>query len=513
MDSLITYDEAAEFLKNPPTMLPRPDFAKLRALRKHMTQALKQLVCPQSQIHGWTGLVMAPGLYSLIETFDFFIPPDPGPVPMYTPFATPSAIKMVDYAFERDKNYYLSFRNINRACFRMLDDSVPIQFKVSNLANLTGWNASMSIQDILTQMETSYGKPTPMAMHNNDILFRSPMATTEAPEMLFYRIEQCQEIATLAGDPFTAMQVVNTAVRILMQAQVLPTKEFDTWEQTPLKSYPALKTFIHAAYTRRLQSLALRTTTGQHGYAPGGNTNMFHALGDPSEGDDTDTADDTTTTTQIAAVTTGSTIGNTYGGNNTIPSEITTAINQLAANQIAIQQQMAAMTFAAPPPTVQPPFHIPPIQQMGQHSFAAGTQGLFTAGRGVGGRQRNRFKGRGGSRGGGRGRGMFATQPQATVGSIPPYIGGPPGHVTPITGTRVNAPFQSNVTKKHANWNVCWSCGFDVEDGHTSATCPTHWRKTDHQVGFTRETAQQWINQGYTPCTKGMHKTKLPTRF
>jgi hypothetical protein len=55
MDSLITYKEAAEFLKNPPTMLPWPDFAKLRALRKHMTQALKQLVCPQSQIHGWTG--------------------------------------------------------------------------------------------------------------------------------------------------------------------------------------------------------------------------------------------------------------------------------------------------------------------------------------------------------------------------------------------------------------------------------------------------------------------------
>jgi hypothetical protein len=41
MDSLITYEEAAEFLKNPLTMLPRPDFAKLQALQKHMMQALK----------------------------------------------------------------------------------------------------------------------------------------------------------------------------------------------------------------------------------------------------------------------------------------------------------------------------------------------------------------------------------------------------------------------------------------------------------------------------------------
>jgi hypothetical protein len=48
------------FSKNPPTMLPRLDFAKLQALRKHMMQALNQLVCPQSQIHGWTGLIMDP---------------------------------------------------------------------------------------------------------------------------------------------------------------------------------------------------------------------------------------------------------------------------------------------------------------------------------------------------------------------------------------------------------------------------------------------------------------------
>jgi hypothetical protein len=98
-------------------------------------------------------------------------------------------MKMVDYAFERNNNYFLSYMNINRACFCMLDDSIPIQFKVSNVPTLTGWNASMSIQEILTQLKTAYGKPTPMALHNNNLLFRSPMATNDAPELLFYRIE------------------------------------------------------------------------------------------------------------------------------------------------------------------------------------------------------------------------------------------------------------------------------------------------------------------------------------
>jgi hypothetical protein len=43
--------------------------------------------------------------------------------------------------------------------------------------------------------------------------------------------------------------------------------------------------------------------------------------------------------------------------------------------------------------------------------------------------------------------------------------------------------------------------------------CPAYWRKTDHQVGFTRGNAQQGINQGYAPCTKGMHKNKLPKQL
>jgi hypothetical protein len=248
-----------------------------------MTQVLKQLVCPQSQIHGWTGLVMDPGLYALIEPILFNILINPGATPVYQNFSPPAMMKMMDYTFEQNKNYFLSFTNINRACFHMLDNTVPNQFKVSNQPNLTGWNTSISIQDILTQLETLYSKPMPMALHNKDILFWSAMAPTDAPKMLFYRIEQCQENVTLAGDPYTPMQIMNTVVCILMQVQVLPSKEFNTWEQTAVKTYPGLKTFVHEAYTRRLQSLALRTTTGQQG-RPRRQQHVQHVVGTGGQG-------------------------------------------------------------------------------------------------------------------------------------------------------------------------------------------------------------------------------------
>jgi hypothetical protein len=167
--------------------------------------------------------------------------------------------------------------------------------------------------------------------------------------------------------------------------------------------------------------------------------------------------------------------------------------------------------LVANPPAHHTQLHIPPIQNMGQQPFAGAAQGIFNTRHGGGGRQRG-GRGRGclSSRGGGRGCGAFAHQFLGIVGGVPPFVNGPPAAVVPPTGARMNAPFQSNTTKRYANWNVCWSCGFNVEDGHTSATCPTHWRKTNHQVGFTRGNAQQWINQGYLPCTKGMHKNWLP---
>ncbi len=73
----------------------------------------------------------------------------------------------------------------------MLDANVSAQFKVSNNATLTGWNSTMSIIDILPQMQGLYGKPNMMTLYANDTLFCSPMTPGNSPEMLFYQLEQC----------------------------------------------------------------------------------------------------------------------------------------------------------------------------------------------------------------------------------------------------------------------------------------------------------------------------------
>ncbi len=171
MDAIITLEEVMGFLKNPPSLALRPDFNRLRALRQHIVRALRQLTCPQSPIHGWSGLAISPAMYLLLEPQPFVEPVNPGDTAIYPPFSPPSTIKMIDAAFTRDKNYFLSLRNINQACFKMLDDSISNQFKVSNTPNLTGWNSTMTILIFLKQLKTSYGKLDTMTLFGNDTLF------------------------------------------------------------------------------------------------------------------------------------------------------------------------------------------------------------------------------------------------------------------------------------------------------------------------------------------------------
>ena len=155
-------------------------------------------------MHGWLGLTMPPNVYPLLEPNPIIVPGDLGQALVYTQFAPSAMIKMIYTTFMQDRNYFLSYKKINQAFFQMLDDLVPNQFKVSNTPMLTGWNGTMSIQVVLAQMEDLYGKPLAAALFANNALFKIPFHSTEPPpKLLFYRIEQCQEIMTLGKLPYT----------------------------------------------------------------------------------------------------------------------------------------------------------------------------------------------------------------------------------------------------------------------------------------------------------------------
>jgi hypothetical protein len=207
---------------------------------------------------------------------------------------------------------------------------------------------------------------------------------------------------------------------------------------------------------------------------------------------------------QMAALTTQSQLTASMAAETN--ASVTTAINQLAANQQALQQQFAAFT-ATRNTTYQPAPAPPPMQQLTIPSF-----GTFQpAGLGFGGRRGGRGCGERANTGR-HGRTPFANfVGRGNQGGLPPIGGGGSGGgIAPFTQQNVprNAtPMYSNIIKRYANWNVCFSCGFDVEDGHTSKTCPAAWRRTNHQEGYTHANSGQYIAAEYDTCTKAMHKS------
>jgi hypothetical protein len=329
-------------------------------------------------------------------------------------------------------------------------------------------------------------------------------------------------------NPYTPMQLVTNTVQLLMASGIFPEREFEDWEATPNKTYTSLKIFVHGAYVWRLIAVQLHTT-GQHGYVANPNNNMFQVLEDGASVTD----DNMSITHQtVDSATTSSTLDNTHAASlapanpSLSPQDyvaVATAINQLSTNQTAMWVHMQSLSLQdhAPPShvansvvynpphnvaAVQAPYQAPPI-----HAFLTVPAPLFQAGRcrghGQGGCTRHRPGREGRSLNpfgpGGRGTGTV----YVPGGVVQPPYGPYPPTLTPTT-VQCNTPY---LIKKYNNWNVCYTCSFNVEAKHTSMTCPFDWHKPGHCKNYMRKNVQLYIDCGHNVCTKGIHKTMLPT--
>jgi hypothetical protein len=138
------------------------------------------------------------------------------------------------------------------------------------------------------------------------------------------------------------MQVINNAVHLLLQASIVPLKEFNNWEAVTHKTYLALK-------RRHIQEAFwcsnCVTLQGNRGRCL---PPITCTTCSPTKSQQR----------HIAVLTTGSTI------TAIILELVANAINQLSANQTAFMNQMAAMSYATYPPPPPNKQYQPPIQQL-----------------------------------------------------------------------------------------------------------------------------------------------------
>ena len=123
----------------------------------------------------------------------------------------------------------------------------------------------------------------PTALLQNETLLQSAYSPIDAPEVLFRRIEDCQEIQT--DDPYTPMQLLNNAIRLLLGCGLYQ-RDFKEWDDKSVadKVWTNLKPFIQEAYQQQLN--ATGNTAGKHRYMQ----NVLSILRESDEDKDEDVA-------------------------------------------------------------------------------------------------------------------------------------------------------------------------------------------------------------------------------
>ena len=538
MDYIVTIDDATKYFSNYPNTKGYPTFIKIRGIRHCFEMGLRQIRHPDRKVMGWAGLATDPALYSLVDTVAWVTPVDPGPIAVFLPADTTAEMKMKIATFTREKNMFTSCENISGAMVRMLMANIEEKYQISNVSGLQGWNNDMTAMEILTQLESKYGTPDPDAVAAMETMFSKPHNPNDPPEVLYSTLEECQKIAMMNKNPWSEQQVMMKAVDLLRRSGIFKDKVFEEWKDVPTKSYVLMKDHFHKAYMKRLESIQTSMTSGRGGYS---NANPFNALNMTAVSDTESDGGDTVDTIVAAAM-----------------ASTDAKMDSIINSQQQLFQQFANMTMnhanvpptmpttAMPPAYMAPAFSPPPtqarmpVQQQynapPQMQYVAPRQAQYNApaafphqqwqappvnqvnvptqygGYNYGGGRRGRARGRGGSRygRGGRGRAPYfdtgatanysapgTTVSALTAGTIPTVRYGPQG--MPMTHT--------NPVKKYNNWDMCYSCGFDVD--HSSMACP--YKKEGHQDGCNRGNYLQYQAMGHHPSVKGAHKNQLPT--
>ena len=162
----------------------------------------------------------------------------------------------------------------------------------------------------------------------------------------------------------------------------------------------------------------------------------------------------------------------------------------------------AATTHGNPPTSI--PMAGPPPQAQGYYQQSYQAQGWGGRGR------RGRGAGRGRSARGGY-RQRLAYGPQPPTQAYQQGQGGPPNQAYQQGYGGGGGTTQRTYRKHFNNWNMCFSCGFDVPYWHTSKTCPPECRKPGHQEGCDRSNYRQYIQAGHRVRMKKEDAHILPT--
>ena len=500
----VSFEDATRVIGILPSLAPRPNSTNLRCLTVDLEDKLTTIPSEQSADWGYSGMITIDEIYGLKTGGTHWTNwADPGP--HRATGGTSAQQRDAGARYDADKKVFDSEANVRRAINAALNIAVPREYRGS--AATVGarvYKPNECPKAILARLRDIYGRTTPAEKKANETLWSQNWNPADPIEALFMRLEECFVFALASKPPYTEEQMVDKAITAIQSTGLYETAILE-WQgfDDANKTWPELKSHFGEAYEIRIASGA--GTARGHGYA---NNTM--------DDDDDSIA---SITQSIHTIQLANNASNQVMNDNI--SQITSQTESLRQAIADTQQQLAMLANAAPTITYQqpvPPPHYmppaaaynayaptppPPYQPPQQYQPRGNTRRAPNSRRNGRNNRNSRSNQQPGQT---TAPAPFApTQGQATTGGLQPFRGG-------NTNTNnSNRPAYSNKVKYYNNWNMCYSCGFDVPNWHTSATCDNPDKRAGHDAQCTRQNCEAYIAGGYPICKVAKHKNQLPT--
>jgi hypothetical protein len=504
----ISFERAKEHVGVIPTMHPRPTFDNINQAVLHLVRKLQQLPAPhQSTRNGYAGKIMSVQQYSLLDTQAWIDWPYPGPHHTFPDGADRNIMEQAKTVWTANSDVYNSEQNVDRAVIAALDTSIPDDFKSGGMAT-NGWSGNINAREIIANLKDKYGTPGPADKAKIEAIYMKPYNPSRPIESMFKELETARMMSILAHVPYSDAQILDKALTKIQVTNQYRNALVD-WallvaENANNNNWDDFKDHFIQAYTANQAALTV-THGGYHGAA---NTTEEYLDDDSLESIQASLAS-LQMANNATAQATNDQLSNLTASTQQQITQLTQQMAMLANSQQMQMRPNPIPHYSMPPPVhhqaqmaQQPPMppHIPAYIPSPQHTQPTNQTSYDRSGS-------RRYSGRGrrNQRGGRR----TAPPPNTTAGNYHKY-----GHIPPPNnqmatqhGQPPRTPY-SNTTKHFANWNYCYSCGFDVEEWHTGITCPQP--KPGHQPQCNRQNFQGYKDAGHRPSAKAQHKQNLP---
>ena len=167
--------------------------------------------------HGYLGAVLMAAEYAAatpINTPPFVDPPFPGAAAIISPNSTGPQIAAIERQFNKDLRQWTEYKNLTNAGKKFIQDGIDNMY----LKGITDRNvglANVMIREILEFLFQNYRNITQYDIEENDKKLKEKWDANTPIEMLSNQIDDAQDFAAAAGQPYTNNQLLTTAYNLV----------------------------------------------------------------------------------------------------------------------------------------------------------------------------------------------------------------------------------------------------------------------------------------------------------